>query len=184
MLAAAAGVVLAHAAGYVAVFPDGSERGPHLAATGHAYWPIAVALAVAAATVALLVTAGRGALSAGPPAHRRGRDLAWLLAWQGTAFTVMEVGERAVSSVAPSALLSSPEFWLGLALQLPVALLSLRLLGTVERAASRLAANLRPPAGRRSTAKPLPPWATADPVVAAVASPARPRAPPLVPVCA
>ncbi|HVL28065.1 MAG TPA: hypothetical protein VM390_07945, partial [Acidimicrobiales bacterium] len=162
VLAAAAGVVVAHAGGYVAAFPAGARRDPHLEATGHGYWPVAVAVAVVAAGVALVLaaTAGaaRGASARPPNPHRRvARRLA---GWQVGAFVLLEVGERAVAGVPATELLASRAFWLGLALQLPVAVLAARLLLGAERAGARAASALRrrrwrPAAGDRR-GRPLP----------------------------
>lgn len=181
MLAAAAGVVVAHAAAYAAAFPSAAERGPHLDATGHGYWPVAVAAAVAAAGLALLLAAGSGLA--------RGRGAGWgtvrgLAGWQVAAFAALEVGERAVNGVAPTGLPSGPEFWLGVVLQLPVALVAARLLHTAERTGARLASALRPrpwQAGPAAVAGPSPSCA---PRAAARRAASRPRAPPLVPVSA
>ena len=182
VLAAAAGVVVAHAAGYVMAFPSTAERGLHLEATGHGYWPLAVAAAVACAGAALLVAAGSGALAglAGGPT-RTWRAVRALAGWQVAAFVTMEVAERTVAGARPEGLLASPEFWLGLLLQLPVALVATRLLRTAERTGFRLAAALRRrprPAARPAVDRPGRAGAA---LPAAVASPARPRAPPLVP---
>jgi hypothetical protein len=181
VLAAAAGVVVAHAAGYVMAFPSAAERGPHLEATGHGYWPLAVAAAVACAGVALLVCVGSGALrgrAGGPtPTWRAVRALA---GWQVAAFVMMELAERTVAGARPEGLLTTPEFWLGLLLQLPVALVATRLLRTAERTGFRMASALRRrprPVARPAVDRPRRAGAA---LPAAVAFRARPRAPPLV----
>ncbi len=183
MLAAAAGVVVAHAAGYVIALPSAAERGPHLEATGHGYWPVAVTVAVTAAGVALLLAVGSGALW-GRDGRRHAsawRSVRSLAGWQVLAFVVMELGERTVAGAHAGGLLASPEFWLGLLLQLPVALVATRLLRTAERTGFRLASALRRlprPAARPAVDRPV--AARGAPVSAAVAFAARPRAPPLV----
>jgi len=180
-LAAVAGVVAAHAIDYAVLFPRSGARADHLAATGHSYWPAAAAVAVAAGLVALALTIGRGALRG---VRGRGRpfaverDPAWLLLCQGTAFAVLEAGERALVGLPPSIVLHSPEFWLGLVLQLPVAWLAMRLLAAIEGAACRLAAARRTQPPRPVRVLPVP-ASTAALTAAAAASPARPRAPPL-----
>ena len=179
-LAAVAGVVVAHIVDYAVLFPQAGARADHLAATGHSYWPAAVAVALAGGIMAVGLAAGRGAARAVrgalPSAPRRG--LAWLLLCQGTAFAVLEVGERGLAGLPPSIVLHSPEFWFGLALQLPVAWLAIRLLAAVERTAFSLVAARRP-----RPLRPLrilrPSASVAAPHPVAVASPARPRAPPL-----
>ncbi|MEW6154705.1 MAG: hypothetical protein AB1673_12045, partial [Actinomycetota bacterium] len=144
-LAAVAGVVAAHTVGYGVAFPGSGARGQHLASTGHSYWPLAAAAALAGAAAALAVSAGRGALRSTAPAHGYApaadrRDLPWLLACQSVAFVLLEAGERALAGLSPASALQSPGFWLGLVLQLPVAWLALRALRAVEGAARRWAA--------------------------------------------
>ena len=172
VLAAAAGVVVAHAAGYMVAVPSTAERGPHLDATGHGYWPLAVSAAVMAAAVAMLLAAAGGA---------GGRVSRWrgLAGWQVAAFAVVELGERAVVGAGPAELVASPEFWLGLVLQVPVALLAARLLHTAERAGARVAAALRRRPVAETTPAVHPAGSAASPVPAAIRSAARPRAPPL-----
>lgn len=170
-------MVVAHAAGYAVAFPSTAERGPHLDATGHGYWPLAVAAAVVAGGVALVLATAAGA--SGRSAGRR----AWrgLAAWQAATFTCMEVGERAVAGGGgPVELAASPEFWLGIVLQVPVALLAARLLHTAERTGARVVAALgrgRRPAAARAAHAPAP---VVRLVSLAGPSAARPRAPPLV----
>jgi len=139
LLAAVAGVVLAHALDYALVFPQDAARDGHLQATGHAYWPVAVGAAAAAGALALVAAAARGARRG--VAFRADIRVGWLLGFQVAAFVVMEAGERAVVGLPPTVLLHSPEFWLGLALQVPVAILARRLLGAVDEVAYRLASS-------------------------------------------
>jgi hypothetical protein len=180
-LAAVAGVVVAHTVDYLLVFPQGHQRAAALQATGHAYWPVAVGAAAATGGAAVLVAVGHGVRRA-----RRSRVVvpgaAWaasrLLAWQVLAFAVMEAGERAAVGLPPSVLLHSLSFWLGVALQVPVAWLAARLLNRVEQVTYRLVAGrrrstTRAPRAFRSSGRLLAP----TPLV--TASPARPRAPPL-----
>jgi len=174
VLAAAAGVVVAHAAGYMVAVPSAAERGPHLDATGHGYWPLAVAAAVVGTAVAVLVAAAGGA---------GGRVSRWrsLAGWQVTAFVVVELGERAVAGAGPVELVASPEFCLGLVLQVPVALLAARLLRTAERAGARMAAALcrrRPWPAAGGAGHGLAPLAR-PPAPSPVPASARPRGPPL-----
>jgi hypothetical protein len=180
-LAAVAGVVVAHTVDYALVFPQGDQRAAELHATGHGYWPVAVGAAATTGAVAVLLAAGHGARRA-----RRSRlaapAAAWaatrLLAWQVLAFTVMEAGERAMVGLPPSMLLHSLSFWLGVALQLPVAWLAARLLQRVEQVTYRLVAGRRRSAARPPQDFPSPGRLLA-PAGLVGASPARPRAPPL-----
>ena len=185
-LAAVAGVVAAHVVDYAVLFPKAGVRADHLAFTGHSYWPAVVTVAVAAGAIALALTAGRGVVrgwrGGATAAPTRRRDLAWLLLCQGTAFVVMEAGERGLAGLPPSVVLRSPEFWLGLALQLPVAWLAIRVLALVERAGVSLGAVVarrqRQSPRRHASGLPLPaPAGVPESLVPA--SPARPRAPPL-----
>src|SRR3954447_5147848 len=57
------GVVLAHLAGYMVVFPEGSQRAQALAATGHGYWHLAALAAVAAGACSVVAAVGRGMAS-------------------------------------------------------------------------------------------------------------------------
>jgi hypothetical protein len=195
---AVAGVVGAHALGYLAVFPAPAERHGHLAATGHGYWPVAVVAALAAGGAAVGAAAARGAAaglaSRRPPSPSRSpsrspspsptsvaRAVAGLAAWQVLAFTAVETAERAVAHVSPAVLARSPEFGAGLALQVLVAAATVVLLGGLERAARAVAAEV----ARRGRGRPRP----TPPVVPAPAphshrpapsrSPSVPRAPPV-----
>jgi hypothetical protein len=162
-LAAVAGVVVAHVVDYLVVFPNGGQRADALATTGHAYWPVAVAAALAAGAVALMLSAARGVRRGG--ASRSGvrasggaglLTFGWLLGWQVVAFVAMETGERAAAGLPPSVLLHSATFWLGLVLQVPVAWLARRLLHAVEGAACRLATRLNRRPARRPQSTPFP----------------------------
>lgn len=184
-LAAVAGVVVAHAVDYAAVFPQSAHRATRLQATGHAYWPLAAAAALAAGAVAVLLAAGRGAVRAaagraGPERAAGGPawvNLPWLLVWQAAAFTVMEAGERVAAGVPPSVLLHGPELWVGLALQLPVAWLAIRFLGAVERTAFRVTSHLARRPSRPVRHVPATATAEARPCLF-LGSRARPRGPP------
>src|SRR5206468_495885 len=91
LTAAAAGVVLAHAADYVLLYPDPGQRGRELSATGHGYWPVAVGVAAALGAGLLVLAAGRGV-------RRRATALpsvARLAGLQMVLFITVEVVERA-----------------------------------------------------------------------------------------
>jgi hypothetical protein len=161
------GVVLAHAADYLAVYPHTHERNAHLEATGHSYWPIAATLAVIAG-LATIATAARRGWRAG---RRRSRpatiDLFGsamvLAAWQLLLFVGMETVERAAAGVSPLELGYSPEFWVGLVAQVIVALVAVLLVRGANRVAHRLGRASRPrtqtqrsvgwPAAREATAR-------------------------------
>jgi cytochrome bd-type quinol oxidase subunit 2 len=138
---AAAGVVVAHGAAYLFAYPNGGERAQHLRVTGHGYWSVAVLLAIAAGACALGAAARRGmrgtAAAISPVA---------LITAQLVLFTGAEMIERAAVGVSPAVLLRSPEFAIGLALQVVVALAARVLLRGAAEAGARLA---RPPAPSR-----------------------------------
>lgn len=177
VLAAVAGVVVAHVVDYMVLFPHAGQRIGHLDATGHAYWPVAVSAAAGAAAVALLLAGARGALRLeGATVGFRG-----LVLWQAGAFALMEVSERLVAGIDVSTLLHSPEIWFGLLLQLPVAWLVTRVLGAVERVAARIVRSVRATRRRPPARLPRPAGALGAMRSAVVARSSRPRAPPLHP---
>jgi hypothetical protein len=143
-LTGASGVVVAHVVGYTAVYPHGHQRAVYLDATGHGYWPIAVALAVAGAAASLAAAVHNGWLLARGP-HRMSEAvpfwlrLAGLTTWQMLLFGAMESMERLHAGISPTVLLSSPEFGIGLAVQVAVALLALMLTRWFERLGSLVA---------------------------------------------
>ncbi len=171
-----AGVVLAHVVGYVVVYPVGGERAAHLRATGHGYWPVAVAAACACGLIAILLTAA-AARRPGWPSRSIAGAIARLALMQMVVFTLVEVGERVTAAASPDVLLHSPEFVVGLALQIAVAAAAVLLLRGVAGIA---AASFSRPAARRRV---RPQWRSVS--TFAAPSPAfgrrrRPRAPPLV----
>ena len=147
VLTGIAGVVLAHVIDYLAVFPNGDARAHELQATGHAYWPVALLLAGVAGAAALALALVRGVriglLGGTPVAGSLGAGR--LASCQMALFVALESAERAAMGVSPSILLHSPEFWLGLALQVVVAAAVVMLLRGAEGVARRLAAALRRP---------------------------------------
>ena len=175
-----AGVVLAHALDYAVVFPHAADRARQLDATGHGYWPIAVAAAFVAGATALAIAVRRGMLGAvGRVADPRPfpQRVAHLAVWQVALFVAVEVAERAAVGVAVAPLVTSPEFLLGLAVQVVVAAVALTLLGAVERAAREIARRRR---RLRPTGTPVAapvPWAF--PPMPVCLDTAGPRGPPL-----
>jgi hypothetical protein len=172
--AAAAGVVLAHAADYAVVYPDAGRRSQELSATGHGYWPVAVGLAAALGAVAVVVAAVRGA-------RRRAAavpSVARLAALQMIVFAVIEVVERVSVGVDPVPFLHSPSFAVGLVLQVAAAAGCAFVLAVVERAARRIAGLFdRAPRRPRAQSWTLP---VTDRLPGAILfAPAAPRGPPL-----
>ena len=144
----------------------------HLHDTGHGYWPVAVALGIAAALVALVAVAWngwRGSAAAVPRVLRLG-------GLQAVAFTVLELTERAAVGLWPLDALASPEFVVGLLLQFVVAAVTVVLLRGVERVAAAVAPRTR---RRRST---RPSWTVSRAWIGrghVAPRQGRPRAPPL-----
>lgn len=182
LLAAVAGVVVAHGLDYLVLFPQAGARADHLQATGHAYWPVAVGAAAATGALALMAVAALGARR-GAGAVRTDLKMGWLLALQILAFVAMEAGERAVVGLPPTVLLHSAEFWLGLLLQVPVAWLARHVLGAVDAVADRFASHHRRRWAPRPAGLVRRPGIVVGPSSVAVASAGRPRAPPVPLAC-
>ncbi len=131
-------MVAAHTIGFVIAIPNARQRARELAATGHSYWSIAVAVAVIASTAALVAAFGRGRHS-GPvriSARRRLGQWTALSAWQVVAFAAMEVSERLEVGEPLHALLDERAFRVGVTLQLVVAAIAIALLALAECAGS------------------------------------------------
>ena len=144
LVTAAAGIVVAHAANYALAFPDPARRGHELSATGHGYWPAAVAIAVICAGLAAMLAARRGWRGGSPtlPVPVTARRLA---AGQVVLFAVLETVERLAVGAHPLSFLSSTQFAVGVVLQVAVALVAVVVLRGVERGAARGAAAFRRP---------------------------------------
>jgi hypothetical protein len=181
LLTGIAGVVLAHVIDYLAVFQNGRARAHELQVTGHSYWPAALLLAAVAGAAMLALALVRGVRSglfgAAPVAGPLGPGR--LASCQMLLFVVIESAERAAVGVSPTVLLHSPEFWLGLALQVVVAGAVVMVLRGAEGVARRLAGALRrvAPLPSRARSWSLP---AAAPVFAAWVAHVDPRGPPLV----
>jgi hypothetical protein len=141
---ALAGVVVAHALDFVVIYGGDAEREHGLVSTGHGYWPIAVLVGLLTGLVTLGWAAGRGGVRglAGPTlaVHQRPvlGDGTRLAAAQVILFTALEVIERATAGTAAGALLRSPEFVVGVVLQVAVAALATLVLRGVERLSERV----------------------------------------------
>jgi hypothetical protein len=165
---ALAGCLAAHSLAYRLVEPDAHERAHLLAASGHGYLehlPLLVAAALALVLVGfvrLTVLAARGLESTGPS-----RLVAFV---PPLAFVLQEHLERVLHQGAfPLEALTQPSFLVGLALQLPFALLAYASATLLVRGATALGRLLagRPPVRARSTPR-------------AISSPLSPSAPRLV----
>jgi hypothetical protein len=178
---AVVGSWLAHQLGYLLSDPVAAERARVLASTGHGYLRF-LPMLVAAAGVTVLVGLALEAVA------RRSRRLslpAWPLALVApVAFAVQEHLERALHAGAfPAGLLTSRTFLLGLALQIPFALLAWGIAATLGAVARTVGAALRDGSlgpARRPLAVAWPPARPGRPRVAL--DPARGlRAPPSLP---
>jgi hypothetical protein len=177
---AVVGSWLAHQLGYLLSDPVAAERARVLASTGHGYQRF-LPMLVAAAGVTVVVGLALEAVA------RRSRRLAlpaWPLALVApVAFAVQEHLERALHAGAfPAGLLTSRTFLLGLALQIPFALLAWGIAATLGAVARTVGAALRggsPAPSRRpravawSLARPGRPRAALDPARALRAPPSR-----------
>lgn len=134
---AAAGVLIGHWLTYGIEVPRAAARAQLLAATGHSYLHLAndAGLALAVAALAGLVLA-----ELTETARRSSfRSLAAGLAFvQTVAFAVMEIAERVTSRVPLSSLLRGGLIFVGLAVQILVALVLAGFLRWLQRATSRL----------------------------------------------
>lgn len=175
---ALAGCVAAHALAYRIVEPDAHERTHLLAASGHGYLGelrllAAVGLAlVLAGFLRQAVLAARGLEPSGPS-----RLVALV---PPLAFALQEYVERLFHDGAfPVEAFAQPTFLVGLALQLPFALLALAAAALLTRTARVLGRLLaRPP---RLTARPASrSVASTSPPRTTLRTPARGRAPPLL----
>jgi hypothetical protein len=157
LLVAAAGIVVAHAAAYTLAIPDPARRGRVLSATGHGYWPVAMAVAAVCGVIGLVLAARRGWRGA---LSRTSLPLtgAQLAAGQVALFGVIETVERLALGAHPLSFLGSAQFAIGVVLQVAVALAAAVLLRGVEQGAKNLASRIRRPrcaaAERRTWALP------------------------------
>jgi hypothetical protein len=157
---AATGVVLAHGLAYLAAFPDAHRRAAVLGATGHGYLAALVPLLAGAGLLAvtwIVADPVRRRLQAVDPnlsIGRRAPSVSRLVAVQIGVFVAVEYAERAIAGVSTASLWHRPEFALGLALQVAVALAAYALLRGAERLACRLVAMLRPRPNSSTSTRP------------------------------
>jgi hypothetical protein len=142
-----AGTVLAHMAAYQFAYADPHYRSMQLAHTGHAYLATAATVALFGAIVALLgeVAIGRARPDRRTPAGTQPSVMAlWmrLALGQVIVFATMEVAERALHGVNPSAW-TEPSFWMALPVLLITAWLGALLLRTAMRLGVALARRRR-----------------------------------------
>jgi hypothetical protein len=150
--AAVAGAAVSHTLIYLVEVPDAGARDAVLAATGHAYWSVAVAAAVVLGLVAVGSVAARrflhGLRRAGaPPSPEPVDRLALRLAlYQSAIFVVQEGVERLAAGGSSGGLAAGTDLLLtGIAVQVLVALGIAVLLAGLGRAAEAVGRALRVP---------------------------------------
>ena len=177
-----AGSQVAHVFAYRLVYPEAHVRWRVLLSTGHgyfAYWPLVCGVVGGVLLVGFVVGVMDSARRRGP------RPLpAWAFALLPlVGFTVQEFTERWLAgSSFPWWMVLQPTFRIGLAFQLPFALLAFLLARLLLRAAERVVRALRGRAARPRPAGVLPEWfalAVWLPRVAVLAEGHAGRGPPL-----
>jgi hypothetical protein len=160
--AAVAGAAVAHALLYLVKVPDTRARDAVLAATGHAYWSVAVAAAIVLGLGAACSIAARRFRhgldrAGGRAAPDRVDRLALRLAlYQSAIFVVQEGVERLAAGDAPVDLVATASLLLtGIAVQVLVALAVAAALAGLGRAAEAVGRALRPAPPPESGAAPL-----------------------------
>ena len=140
--AVGAGLALSHWLAYLIAVPHAHERERLLESTGHGYWPLAAAVAVASGLVALVVTGARAvarARDADLGQHRLGQLVARMAGMQIPAFVLLEAIERLASGAAGLDLVLQAPFLVGLGVQLLVATVVGVFLTRFAHAATRIA---------------------------------------------
>ncbi|HEY2959752.1 MAG TPA: hypothetical protein VGM21_16330 [Actinomycetota bacterium] len=148
--AAVAGAAVSHTLIYLVEVPDAGARDAVLAATGHAYWSVAVAAAVVLGLVAVGSVAARrflhGLRLAGPSPEPVDRLALRLALYQSAIFVVQEGVERLAAGGSSGGLAAGTDLLLtGIAVQVLVALGIAVLLAGLGRAAEAVGRALRVP---------------------------------------
>jgi cytochrome bd-type quinol oxidase subunit 2 len=169
--AAAAGVILAHAAAFLIAEPHSHAREELLASTGHRYWALTITVALAilvGGLYSLVMSRIRAArpLSPGAMFLESAPRLALL---QVVGFVLLESIERLSVGHPLSELFTEPVVVIGVVAQILVATLGAAVLALLSRAVDAIVAVLRrPEAGTRRVLS-LAPTGTHRPVKALVA---------------
>jgi hypothetical protein len=147
------GTLAGHSVGYLAAVPDTQERAHVLAASGHGYLdyaPLAIGLCLAITVLGFVTTLL--ATVCGRPMVGRGPQVKFVAAVAPLAFVLQELIERyAHTGHVHLGLVTSAPFLLGLATQLPFALLAAAISFALATAAQRVGLALR--AARRPRAR-------------------------------
>jgi hypothetical protein len=132
---AGGGMLLAHWLAYVLAFGDPHARAHILAQSGHSYWIYAAAVGLAAATL------GFGSLVRNLNPHKRGISLGTRLAmFQVAGFVALEAAERLATGHALVEVFTEPGLWIGIVVQVALALLGASLVRGVAQLVARLTA--------------------------------------------
>lgn len=151
---AAAGVLVTHWLTYRLAVPDAHHRAEALYESGHAHWPVLSAVGIALFTVASLRLCALGVRGGGRVAGFRS-TAARLVVLQAVAWTVLEVGERAVSGHLAT-LDDHAVLLVGLGVQVVVALVAAVVVRLTVRVLSAFAARADGPRPRpRSVPMPV-----------------------------
>lgn len=138
-------MLLAHWIAYYVAIPDGHTRSHALAATGHGYWPLAIALALGAAAFGAAAYLRNLRRSHAISGRRAG---AWLAVTQILGFVALEVIERLAVGQGPLEVFGEPVLAIGICAQLLVAFAGALLL----RGVASIVARVR---GRRAAVRPV-----------------------------
>jgi hypothetical protein len=144
---AGGGVALAHVAAFRTAVPHEAERQAFLLSTGHGWWPVVLAVALAALVAGLVHVVVRRSPPPGrsSPSRLFGHAACRLVPLQVGGFIVLEAVERVVAGSGAGQLLQEPVFVIGLVLQVAVAVAAAILLAVVTKAVRALMSLLRPP---------------------------------------
>ena len=136
------GVLAGHSAGYHVAVPDPHERAHVLAASGHGYLEYAtLAVALCAALAGLAFVAAILAAVRGRETRGGRRQIALVAAFAPVAFVLQELIERyAHDGRMHWGVVASGPFLLGLATQIPFALLAAAIAAALGATAQRIAA--------------------------------------------
>lgn len=135
-------MLFAHWIAYVASYGDPHARAHVLGETGHGYWLYAAAFGLAAATF------GFGALVRHDTSAKPVRSLGVRLArFQVAGFVALELSERWLTGHDVMQFLSEPVLWIGIVVQIAVALIG----GSLVRHVARLVTAARAKRNRYAT---------------------------------
>lgn len=141
----ALGIAVGHRVAYFMVTSDPHARHELLESTGHTYWPLAGALLVAMIVGTIGVSISSRLHRSRSGASTLATNALVLAGLQVSGFILMEAGERLLfaSQHHVTSLLSEPVLWIGIALQVIVAVVGALVLRFLLRAVEFVQALLR-----------------------------------------